>query len=332
MLIKTKGKGIKQAFSDIAPILKKSEISKSIAIGLEHNKFFITADAGVRYQYEEGVTDVQDKVDMSVTVWFKDISSFFYAKDDITISIMPSYVSVEAPGFKTVLTASNAIINHFDRISGVEHTLDMPTLRSAVTKLSLCKTVTKLLQTDRPIIFCGDSAYIKFSTIWVKSVSSGLNSTLTLEHAKNIVDFNPKSVIISDVLEFRRDDATLVLPNTASLKEQEFDRLAGTTEHITNITVANLSSPLRDLFRATGQTSCKVYVFEKGLEIEVSTAQGTINKQYSVEGKMLTTFEIPSEYLTVSFDILGESKIEISRKEGLLCLSNTEQTILLSVL
>ena len=46
MVITVSGKDLKQAFSDIAPLIKKSEMSSSVAIGYEDDVLYITADAG----------------------------------------------------------------------------------------------------------------------------------------------------------------------------------------------------------------------------------------------------------------------------------------------
>ena len=331
MLITVSGKDIKQAFSAIAPLIKKSETSNSVAIGYEDNILYITIDAGIRYQKEIAVKSVIDPVTTTLTVWFKDISDFIYARSDVNIEINNLSVSISTDDFSTNLLVSDAIITRLTSRGGERRDINLDLLEMSVKKLLSTSAVSRALQVTKPIVFDMDYAYMKFTTIWIKCKSSGLKSILSVEYAKNIIDFQPEYVYVSDVLEFHREDAMLVVPNNVSSDERAFDNIVETTKHITTIPTEQIFGILQKLSRALGNATAKVYVYEGGLEFAVSTPTSKVSKKINATGEVKTSFEAPLEFLLVCFNLIGDLGIDIRRKDGLICLRNNILTILLSV-
>lgn len=331
MVITVSGKDLKQAFSDIAPLIKKSEMSSSVAIGYEDDVLYITADAGMKYQCDIPVQLVIDPVSMSLTVWFRDISDFIGARDTVNITISEITVGIETEGFSTSLLTSGAVISRFKPSEGTKKDIIFNTLQYAVQKMSSTTTLSKALQLTKPIIFAGDSAYIKYSTVWIKCISSGINSILSIDDAKTIINFKPKSVVIGTTLEFHKDNAVLVVPNTVSTPEREFDSIVDSMETVTSFDTEGVFSVVQKLYRVIGNTNCKAYVFDSGLEIEIKTPTSSLSKKIKVNGDFRFSFEAPLEFILLCFNLLGEDVVTIKRKDGLICLSSNQLTILLSV-
>ena len=331
MILTVSGKDIKSVFSDIAPLIKKSEMSSSITIGYFDGKMYVTADAGMRYQCDIDVTSVIDPVETALTVWFEDISQFIGSRETVEVTIKEVSVSFATEGFSTSLTESGAIIPRFEVSKLLQKNIIFNTLQYAVQKMAATNTLSKSLQVTKPIIFDGDSAYIKYSTVWIKCVSSGLNSIISIDDAKTILSFEPKTVAIGNMLEFHRDNAVLAVPNNPSNHESEFDAVVSSMQTVTSFDAEGIFGVVQKLYRVIGNAESKVYIFDKGIEVEVKTPTSHISKKIKVEGDYKMSCSLPLEYLMMCFNILGADIITVKKKEGLLCLSNSQLTILISV-
>lgn len=332
MIVDIKGKDLKRSFSDIAPLIKKSETSKSVAIGYNNGKLVITTDTGTQYQAELDIEGVIDAVDMSMTVWFEDISPFIGARDLVHITFSNFTVSIETDGFSTQLGASGAVINMLNVDTRNCRDMSNGRFAYAVQKLSLTTPVSKALQITRPIVFKGEYAYMEFPTVWLRCISSDVNSILSLEQAKTVINFQAQSLSETECLTFIRGNDYMVMPNNPAPNMDRFAETEKQLSEVVTLETTGLFSIIQKLYRIIGGANTKVYVYEHGIEFAIETPNANINKKIRVSGQLLETFEIPLEYLLMCFNIFGDDFVTLKRRDQLICLQNDSVSIILSVL
>lgn len=331
MILTINARQLKKAFEEISPLVKKSEMSKSVAFNYIDDYLIVTADAGISYQRRLDVSSAVDAVNTGITVYFSDISSLLPSKGTVDIEITKFSINISAEDLETSLIVSDSIITPFKTTNTKGVNLSMNIINTAVNKLNSIGAIKKSLMTERPLLFSGDYVYVKYTTIWIRCKSMVLNCMLSSEDAKRMIDFEPTEVVIGDALEFKKENAVLRIPNSVSVNEHNFEDKENSLEKITTIETEGLASTVQKLIASMDAKPCKVFLYESGIEISVNTQRSSISKRVNVYGKVISSFETRLDYLLMCLNLLGDLGAEVKRKDNVLCLKNSLVTILISV-
>jgi hypothetical protein len=331
MIITVSGKFIKQTFIDLNPILSKSDMAKSIAFTVQDNRLYITSSAIFpMYQSFVEIKDSVDYVSMSATVLYSRIEDFISSREDVHLEFTKVSVNLYTEDFEKPFVLSDSVITLIDieETRGVE--FDFPSLAHSIEKLASTSILQKTLQVDKPFLFFGSYALLKFSTVWIKIRSAGVYSSISKEHAKCISNFEPKTILDGDIIHFYKDNATLLVPKNAIEDDKTFEELVNSLTVITQFNVDGIFGILQKITRAAGFGECRCYVYQNGIELQKITQSSSLTKKINCEGEQLAAFTLPIEYILMSFNLLKDGQAEILVGDGKVCLRNNQVSILLS--
>lgn len=333
MRIAVPGRELKSTFKDISGLLRKYEQAKVVGVSTDKEKITFTVDAGTYYTRSIEFTPIAEVMEVSLTVMFADLSHFINGRDEARIELTEYFMQVTSKGVKMSLNIGESIVAPYQPRGGRIVDLNFGTLKSAVGIFSKTTDLQKAFSREFAVSFYGDKALMKAPTIWIETQSQGLECVLSVEQMKSIVMFLPDKVEVSDRLEFRKGNAILSIPCTTPTEQNHFGNHVSGMTRMSVIDTSGIVRELQELKRVIGVGECTVSVSDAGLNLRIDKSGISVEKSYGIPGDSNLYFRYPLDLFIMCLNLLGEDlSVEILWKEGLVCLTNTVTSILLSVL
>lgn len=332
MLAAVRGADLKSCFIDMSTLLKKYDRAKVFGIHTERDSITFTCDTGTCYSRKIDLKPGKDFVSMDITVLFADLSHFIPAKADITLDITEYYVGIITPKSNMTLHIGESIVPQYKERGGTIIDLDYKTLRSSLQVFSGTSDLQKAFSRDFAISYYGEHAVLRSPTMWIRTKSQGLNCVLSMDQLKSIVTFKPEFVEESDRLEFKKGDAILSVPKMLPTDEDKMPALCHGMKLYSVIELGGIIKELLEVKKSIGVADADIHLHQNGFNLNVTKNGISLTEDYNAEGDSVFSFRYMIDLFIMCLNILGEEEpITIKGKEDLICLENTDTSILMSV-
>lgn len=316
--------------------LKVAKALKAVSICMTYSdgKLYFTVNRGIVYQKSIDCISAVDTVSLSSVVSYLDISEFLPDDGEVTLEFIDTSIVCQSEECRVTFKQSEALLSKTDNPS-LEGAVpfDSANFNKVVATIVHLSPLERMYKRSALINFMSTYASVQYPTFWVRVASPDLKCTLTMDEAKLLRTFVPKSYRIEkDVMYLFTTDEFLVLPCTTALDESAFMDILQDMGSIAFLDATGVYSKLERAQRIFGSGEVTVYAKEKGVLIRITRKD--IDTEVIIgdvtQGETLCTFHILIEFLTLAFNLLGEGTFEILYKGGTLCLRNKTISMLIS--
>lgn len=326
MQITVKGGEFKRIFKFIGTLVRKTDLSKSVAFTIYDGRLHLTFSAG--YAYNGSVEIISDKsrlVETNCTVYYNDIADYISAKEEITLEFTPNGIWLCGETLEVTLRKSDSVVNRLEKDKEVSdyNSLDQGKVVSVLNTLTSTEAVGKTLKTSKPITIYNKVARIDYSTVIFECELDFPNCTLNTGIAKLISSFAPSDYMYThDTLIFtnRKRTEELWVAWSKPARQETFTGF----KPIAEFTVGD------ELPRIKGNV-CTFLVFKEGYKVHIEDiSSATIDIAHNATGNMVMSFSVALEYLNVFFKLLKDDKIILEKGDGIICLKGRMLSIMTS--
>lgn len=326
------GKDLKSVFIDVAGLFKNYEQAKVIGISTARDSLTISVDAGTRYVRKIDFDVKKDPINITVPVMFVDLSSFISSYEQVEIEITEFYVVLHTKDSDLTMNIGHSVIKPYEPVGGESTRLNFDELRRALKIFRGTNDIQRNYQKEFSVEIRNGYATMWTPSIWIRTQVSNLNCVLTVDQLRSIVSFMPEYVDMSPGrMEFKKKNAMLVIPTVMPVRGKEFDNLTADMKQVSRLDMSGVIKDLTNIKRSLGISNATITLYQVGFKIEVTKNQVTIKKECNVSGDYVGSYNFMLDIFISCLSLFGEEAvIDVGAKEGLLCLSNQDISILLS--
>lgn len=332
MLAKVRGQDLKSCLIDMTSLLKSYDRARVFGLSTTHDSITFTVDTGIAYTRTIPITDVKDAANYDMTVLFADIVHFIPGRGEVKLEITQYYVIIKTAKSTITLRIGESVVAPYKSRNGKLIDLDYAILRNATKVFSGTADLQKAYGRDFAITFYGNTAMLKSPTMWVRTKSQGLVCILSIQQLKSIMAFKPDYVEESDRLEFHKGAGILSVPKLTPTESDKFDTHKSKLRFVATIMLDGIISELTEMKRAIGVGDADIHIHPTGFNISMMKNGITLEESYNTDGESVYSFRYSMDLFVMSLNLLGEgSEIRVYAKEDMLCLENSDTSILMSV-
>lgn len=325
--------------NELKPILRDISLlippgTKTVPVGLTftNNKLFFTCLGKCNY---ENYVMVECDKNIAVTIAYSAIHDLFTNGQDVTITVTPQGVDFSSSRFRRVFN------NAYSVIAKLEYEDKLTTKiknRSSVDRLKvLTKTpLTKIYNREPPVNISNEIAILKYENVWYQIRSAGFlyNITVTQECLKILSMFLPQETArySDDTLMFRRDRAVLFVPVKQCESSNTVTDIIPEEGIRLRLNLGKFSEDV-NIVKTVGCKRVEICLFEKGISVHGETATEFMSvKSGDCAGDCTCLFHLPSDLASFVFSVFTDCLTEIIYDKGVLCLRDTDTSIVTHVL
>lgn len=327
MNVNVPAKDFKRALSDMAPLFKTSEQFRAFNLSIVKSTMYINANTGIRY---ETVIPLDSKYDdFSINLVYQDISEVIGEKGTIELELSPASCMVRAGMFDITLTLANDTVTPlFHR---KEHEDSLPSFFAYICKTLMNTQVFRKALKITPILsFNGDTAHVKFPTVWIETMGGYLHCNLTADIVEIVTTFSPTSFCeLEDVVVFYNANSTLMVPS-AEPSPTTFNTVCAGMAEICETDVSYILPALKKISRVFGNGECTVFFSNHGMRIRIFRPSAHTIMTFGTPEGIIATVQLPLEFLQATFALIN-GPCTILFGGGKLCVQNKQSRILISV-
>lgn len=320
----------------VASLLKASDISKSVCFTVEGKVLYITVVTNLVYQAAVHIIHNDGVADATLTVRVLPVMSLFKPTHPVELDFHNDTVRIIQDRAECLCSHSDAIITKRNfPAKETAKSLSTATLLEAIRVLGNANTLKRTLKMEKPIVFYGDYAIMAYPTMYIKTMSSGIHTAMSVEDAKRVAAFAPTHFIEDDAITFYNSSDVLQVPRTSVTALSNFDALKSTLNKSLKLIPADFVQPLRDIAKALPGQDVTLGFYEDGGCVATVTSVSesvTVTLAATQQASPALVLTAPIDNIILAFNLLGDSAINIFYKEvEKVCLCTTATAILMSL-
>lgn len=309
----------RHALRGVSRILKKSELTKSLAFTIVDNRqLVLTVQADVIFQcYLEILHKDNSLINTTITVRYIPLDSLLSAaEEETTVDWTDFGITIENSGVHCFMPLSESIVSLYK----------LPSLQYRVFEryydsdkfLSSTGQLDKIFLMQASTLMFDNHTGKRYPTVWLRSVESELRTIYPPEFCSYISFLSPNEYAEHDgKYYFRSMQENLILPKIDCAQDTLFDDLFNDMEKIGTVQPGTLRH-IEDMLAQVKDTMITVGLAPYGISLEAITE--TVELRLPVDN-IFFKFQMQSNLFKAILNCISSSVLDIYRKENLLCLT-----------
>ena len=330
MIITVDSALLRQAIRQMSALYKNNEQFRAFNLTVKNSKLYLNVNTGLRY---EAIIPLNSSVseEVSVNLIYRDITEILNDVGEIRLEVTSMYCTVTTGVFEINLSMANEVVQPMFHKKKAEPSY-MPKEQFGAIVKTLCNTPNfrKAYKITPLLTFNGDSSYVKYPTMWMKTTGGYIHSNLTRDMADVIIAFVPDSYCEEgELIYFYNDIATLIVPSAVP-SDDTFDAMREGLKEVCEIDFGTVVPALRKVHHVLGDGNLMLYFSKRGMRLSVMRAGVSSLLYFGEPGEITATVQLPLEFFLNIAMVLNRATT-ISYGGGKICLDNNLCSILMSV-
>lgn len=335
---KVKSKDLKQVFTDLKALFKKTEFANTVQFSVVKNELFIRADAE---GYTLGVIQVEEGNPKEITTntLFKDIEKLIPGSGLCELTITPKFVKIQGRIAKCILPYSMCSINKIEFVDRKYLPLNYDSIFNSVQEMLAMTQLNKYFKKYPAILFKGDYVQYLFPQMYIQNKSSEIFATLGYTSSlllKNIINSNLEKIQYSKMeneLTFKCEDRYLTVITSPEYDTPNMLEEVEKMDLVANIAYIALGTKIKNLLSSIGEGDVEVRIYENYILLERQLSDGTnismpIGND-SEDSTFLMSFRYRLELLSPLINYVGDNLL-LYRGENTICLRDNQKIVIFS--